>query len=224
MCGRITTPASKKILSELNLKYDGEPMDSHINVSPTMKLPVVTHSMPDTLQYFTWSLIPAYSKIGKVDFKTSTFNATIERLEESGLWKRLIGKKHCAIITDGFYEWQYDDPVKKKGSHPHLIRAKDSSFTYMAGLWDVWKNNETSEYVPSCSVITLPANSLMSKIHNTKGRMPAFLTEQTLRLWLDQELSVFERKKALEPVPDEFLNAVEIKKVGDQEEYDTVFY
>ena len=68
---------------------------------------------------------------------------------------------------------------------------------------------ETGEMVPSCTLITLPANSLMAQIHNTKGRMPAFLTTETAKVWLDQELSFEQRKKqALNPVPDEFLDVI----------------
>ena len=68
-------------------------------------------------------------------------------------------------------------------------------------------------------MITLPANSLMTKIHNTKPRMPAFLTIKIAKIWLDNEISYSERKKALDPVPDEFLDAYSIIKVGDKEEY-----
>ena len=68
-------------------------------------------------------------------------------------------------------------------------------------------------------MITLPANSLMAKIYNTKSRIPAFLTIETAKIWLDNELSYSERKKALNPVPDEFLDAYSIIKVGDKKEY-----
>ena len=71
-------------------------------------------------------------------------------------------------------------------------------------------------------MITLPANSLMARIHNTKSRMPAFLTTETAKIWLDNELSYSERKKALESVPDEFLDAYPIMKVGDEDEYNKV--
>ncbi len=219
MCGRVVLPKTEEITLELNLKYEGEPMPAHFNLPPTLQVPVVTNTKPDQLQYFTWSVIPSYSKDGKPDFKYSTFNATIEKLEESPLWKPLIGKKHCVVITSGFYEWQYEDPIKKKNSKPHLIKAKNSKFTYMAGLWNVWVNKKTGEMIPSSTIITLPANDLMAKIHNTKGRMPAFLTDESSKIWLDQELSYQERKKALEPVPNEFLDTYPIVKVGDEEEY-----
>lgn len=219
MCGRVTLPKASEIVEELDLEYDGEEQPAQINVPPTLKVPLITNTKPNKLQYFTWSLIPSFSQDGKADFKLSTFNATIERLEESKLWQPLLGKRHCVVITSGFYEWQYEDPLKKKNSKPHLIRARDSKFTYMAGLWSVWTNKATGEMIPSCSLITLPANSLMAQIHNTKGRMPAFLTTETSKIWLDQGLSFNERRKALEPVPDEFLDTYVIRKVGDEEEY-----
>ena len=219
MCGRVVLPKTESIIEELDLKYEGEPFPANINIPPTLQVPLITNTKPGTLQYFTWSLIPSFSKTGKADFKMSTFNATIERLEESNLWKPLLGKRHCVVITDGFYEWQYDDPIKKKGSHPHLIKAKNSRFTYMAGLWSAWANKETGELIPSCTIITLPANSLMAKIHNTKGRMPAFLTPETSKIWLDQELPFQESRKALEPVDEDFLGTWPVKKVGDEEEY-----
>ena len=222
MCGRVVLPKTEDIVLELGLKFDGENRPANINVPPTLQVPLITNTKPDLLQYFTWSLIPFFSKTGKPDFKMSTFNATIERLEESGMWKPLLGKKHCVIITSGFYEWQYEDPIKKKNSKPHLIRAKDSKFTYMAGLWSAWANKETGELIPSCTIITLPANSLMAEIHNTKGRMPAFLTIDTAKIWLDNELSYNERKGALNPVSDAFLDAYPIMKVGDEDEYKKV--
>lgn len=220
MCGRISLPETKVIIKTLGLKYDQEPMPAHINLPPTLKVPLITNSKPDHLQYFTWSLIPAFAKTAKPDFKMSTFNATVERLEESQMWKPLLGKRHCVVITSGFYEWQYEDPIKKKNSKPHLIRSKNSPFTYMAGLWSVWTDKETGELIPSCTVITLPANSLMARIHNTKGRMPAFLSAETAKVWLDPNLSWQERKDiALNPVADDFLDARPIVKVGDEEEY-----
>jgi putative SOS response-associated peptidase YedK len=220
MCGRISLPGTKVIVKELGLKYEEEAIPANVNIPPGLKVPLITNTRPENLQYFTWSLIPDFSVSGKPDFKVSTFNATIERLEDSKMWKPLLGKRHCVVITSGFYEWQYEDPIKKKKSKPHLIRAKNSKFTYLAGLWSVWTDNETGEMIPSCTIITLPANSLMARIHNTKSRMPAFLTQETAKIWLDQSLSFNERKeKALSPVPDDFLDVYPIGQVGDEEEY-----
>lgn len=216
MCGLATTPSTEDIVRDLRLKMrTARRFDKNLKVAPTQLMPVITNQNPDELQYFTWSLIPPFSQTGKPDFKMSTFNATVERLNSSPLWKPLMGKKHCVIITSGFYEWNYDDPIKKKGPHPHYIHQIGSNYTFMAGLWSEWVNKETGEIVPSCTMITLPANEMMAKIHNTKARMPAFLTENTREEWINDRLSLTERMKCIEPVANDFLEAVEIEKVGE---------
>ena len=57
MCGRVILPRTEVIIKELGLKYEGEQMPSNINVPPTLQVPIITNTKPDTLQYFTWSLI-----------------------------------------------------------------------------------------------------------------------------------------------------------------------
>lgn len=215
MCGRVTTPRTEDIVRDLRLKMrTGRSFDKNLNLAPTQLMPVITNQAPEELQYFTWSLIPPFSQTGKPDFKMSTFNATVERLNSSPLWKPLVGKKHCVIITSGFYEWNYDDPVKKNGPHPHYIQQAGSKYTFMAGLWSEWVNKGTGEIIPSCTMITLPANEMMAKIHNTKARMPAFLTENNRHKWINDELPITERLKCIQPVGIDFLQAVEINKVG----------
>ena len=137
---------------------------------------------------------------------------------ESSMWKPLLGKKHCVFITNGFYEWNWLDEKGKK-KQPYYIRSVEDQFTFMAGLWEDWYNKETGEIVSSCSMITNEANEMMAKIHNTKARMPAFVTHETAKIWLDNELSVTDRLKAIDPVNNDFLKAAPINKVGDEAEY-----
>lgn len=214
MCGRVLIAETKEIVEELDLKYEGEHKPAQVNVPPSIQIPLFTDSKSDELQYFSWSLVPNWSKENKALY--STANATIENLKTAPTWRGLVGKRHCVVITKGFYEWQYDDPIKKKGSHPHIIKGRNQKLTLMAGLWDAWKDPATGIYYPSCTIITVPANKLMGKIHNTKGRMPAFLTKETAKIWTDKQLALFEREKALEPVPDDFLIAQEITDVKDE--------
>ena len=69
MCGRVVYPDSDSIVKSEDLKYDGEKVPGNINLPPTLKVPVVTNSKPDTLQYFNWSLIPPSLKVAKPDLK-----------------------------------------------------------------------------------------------------------------------------------------------------------
>lgn len=217
MCGRVSVSDQTVIAAELHLKFADElERPGNINVPPSLELPLFTDEKQDELQYFSWSLIPFWAK-EKPAF--STFNARIEKLQESGSWKHLIGKRHCVIITDGFYEWKKLGE-KGKTKQPYLIRMKDQRFTFMAGLWDSWTDKTTGEIINSCSVITRPPNEFMRGIHD---RMPCLLTNELSKVWVDKELPMAQRLSALNPVHSDLLELELVKKVGDLEEYGRLF-
>lgn len=139
MCGRVSYPDTRTIVSKTGLKYTGEPLAENINAAPTTGIPVVDSDKPGDLQYKKWWLIPWYSKTGKPD-KASTFNARYDKLLISPLWKPIIEKRQmCVVITTGYYEWEILEPENKKSpKQPWLIRAKGEDFTYLAGLWEDW--------------------------------------------------------------------------------------
>lgn len=217
MCGRVSTSDIIEIAKELQLKYAEELIKpGGINLPPTVELPVFTDDKPDELQYFYWSLIPFWAKEKP---KFSTFNARLENLQQSGTWKHLLGKRHCVIITDGFYEWQKLDE-KGKIKQPYLIRMKQQRFTLMAGLWDTWTDKSTGEIINSCTIITRTPNKFMKSIHD---RMPCLLTDKTAKLWVDRDLPLGERLQLLEAIPDQLMEKATVKKVGDIEEYEKLF-
>jgi putative SOS response-associated peptidase YedK len=217
MCGRVTISDQTSIAKGLHLKLaDDLKRPLNINVPPSLDLPVFTDERPADLQYLSWSLIPFWAKEKP---KFSTFNARIENLNESGSWKHLVGKKHCVIITDGFYEWKkLDEKGKKK--QPYLIRMKEMRFTLMAGLWDTWLDKNSGELVQTCTIITRPANEDMKDLHD---RMPCLLTIENANVWVNQHLNLSERMLALEPLAANMLEFKAIKKVGDEEEYTNLF-
>lgn len=217
MCGRVTISDQTSIAKGLHLKLaDDLKRPLNINVPPSLDLPVFTDERPADLQYLSWSLIPFWAKEKP---KFSTFNARIENLNESGSWKHLVGKKHCVIITDGFYEWKkLDEKGKKK--QPYLIRMKEMRFTLMAGLWDTWLDKNTGELVQTCTIITRPANEDMKDLHD---RMPCLLSIENANVWVNQHLNLSDRMLALEPLALSLLEFQAIKKVGDEEEYTNLF-
>ena len=171
---------------------------------------------PDELQYFRWSLIPWWAK--EVP-KFSTFNAKVENLHTSGTWRHLIGKKHCVIITDGFYEWQKMEDKKAK-KQPHLIRTHGEQFTLMAGLWDEWTDKGTGEVITSCTIITKSPNQQMKGIHD---RMPAIVTLEQAKIWVNDSVSLKSRMLLLNNIPNNRLKAVPIERVGEIEKYAEMF-
>ncbi len=54
------------------------------------------------------------------------------------------------------------------------IHLEDQAIFGFAGLWEG----------ESCTIITMPANALMTGVHNSKARMPAMLARDMRELWL----------------------------------------
>jgi len=230
MCGRVATPPTGDILKEFDIKSKGGEWTRDINVPPMGTVPVIDNRHPNELDYKQWSLVPWYSKpdpkTGKPINKLSTFNARYDKLLTSGVWKPLLGKKHCVVIVNGYYEWEEldewaDEKKKKKKKQPHFIKQKGEDFTLLAGLWDDWVNKSTGEVVTSCTVITHEAVEAWGKIHN---RMPAFLTREGSNIWLNNDIPLEERLEVIKPKGESFLESVKINQVGDVEEFEHVVF
>jgi putative SOS response-associated peptidase YedK len=51
-----------------------------------------------------------------------------------------------------------------------------------AGLWDTSTREDGA--LIACTIVTMPANQLMTEIHNVKHHMPAILTNEDRETWL----------------------------------------
>jgi len=163
-----------------------------------------------------WGLVPSFAKRAE-DFDafkggSSTFNARVEGAESSNLWRRLLDRRRCVILFDGFYEWkangksktpmfirnrdEYDghtipwstktdeDPKKMEESDESKIDGPEHAPLFLAGLYDVWhQKDEAEEALESVTLLTMdPQHTAMEKVHD---RMPVFLTPETAASWLD---------------------------------------
>lgn len=182
MCGRYVSPDEASIEREFNLVRSEWQFPASYNVAPTQAVPVVRSAQDGqrSLGALHWGLIPYWAK--GVQPKYSTINATIEKLTDAptwrGPWKR---GQRCAIVATGFYEWQAQADGKTK--QPYYIQLDDQAIFGFAGLWDM-SIGPDGIAVESCAIITLPANRIMTEIHNVKHRMPAILAVEDRDTWL----------------------------------------
>lgn len=110
-----------------------------------------------------------------------SFNAPVETLASSvefrEPWKR---GRRCIIPALGFYEWHVNPDASEQ---PYYIHPDDQDVFGFAGLW-ARSSADANTVTECCSIITLPANPLISEIHNSGLRMPAVLTREQRELWL----------------------------------------
>ena len=136
-----------------------------------------------------WGLIPKWS-INK-NIGSKLINARKETLHQKPSFQNLLNKNRCIIICNGFYEWKKIN----NSSQAYYITQKNNKLLLFAGLWSSIKTN-LNNYLYSYTIITKPANSKISKIHN---RMPAILNHQNINNWIDCEnSSIINALKTLE--------------------------
>ncbi|NUM32783.1 MAG: SOS response-associated peptidase [Bacteroidetes bacterium] len=162
-----------------NIKLFNSPVIYNAFTFP--KIPVITNSNKELIDFYNWGLIPIWSK--NTEIRKNTLNAKIETLTLKPSFRNCINNR-CLVLVDGFIEWQWIDP-KGKQKQKYLISLPDNSLFALAGLWNEWVNNETGELFKTFTIVTTAADELMEKIHNSKKRMPIVLSETQETEWLD---------------------------------------
>ena len=183
-----------------------------------------------TLEMMHWEFIPSYLKTteallhfrkggfnpntGKKDFPHNTLNARGEDVLQRPTYKDAAHHRRCLVLSSGFYEWRHHTPEGGKDTaYPYYISLKNSTYFFMAGIFNPWLDQSTGEMVNSFSILTTAANPLMEKIHNKKKRMPVILPEHEAERWIQSELSVNQIKSlAVYQINDDAMMAYTIRK------------
>jgi putative SOS response-associated peptidase YedK len=161
---------------------------ARFNVAPTQIVPFVR--MDDegnqTVDDGRWWLVPHWAKDMP---KAAMFNARIETVDSSPAFRDAFKTRRCLIPADGFYEWT---KALDGGKDPWLIQMPGGAPYAFAGLWA--HNTRMETPVTSCTIITAPAVSPISQIHD---RMPIILAPEVFDAWLDPATPVSDLKGIL---------------------------
>jgi len=217
MCGRSSLTKSEKELEvRFRSTFYAEDLEKYnplpnYNVAPTHVMPVITNKDPEHFLPMRWGLIPSWAKDHKMGYKM--INARIETVTEKSSFKRAITKRRCIIPMDGYYEWK----KSASGKVPYRITTKDQDIFSVAGLWENWKS-PSGDWVQSFTIITQPASKVIEDIHD---RMPAILSADAERSWLDIEIPVEDALSIISPYPEELLHFYAVEnRVGKVAEND----
>ncbi|KAI0668822.1 hypothetical protein C8Q78DRAFT_1096076 [Trametes maxima] len=135
--------------------------------------------VPLIMQTMKWGLVPHFSR--HEDSSLKTINARCEALIEgnTGIWASIKGRKRCAVVCEGYYEWL------KKGKErlPHFTKHKDGRPMLLAGLWDRTVLEGDTEPLWTFTIVTTDACKELSWLHD---RQPVILPDEAaLAAWLD---------------------------------------
>jgi putative SOS response-associated peptidase YedK len=201
---------------KMAVRFDAEILDEydaiyHSDGFAHNAMPVITADDPDKIQAYNWGLIPHWVKTeaDAQQLRARTLNAKGETVFDLPSFKMYVPKKRCLVLADGFFEWMHVG----KNKYPHFIYMKDRQPFAFAGIYSHWKNPVTEQVFKTYSILTTEANGMMSKIHNTKKRMPVILRPDMEKLWLKPDLMKDEIKNLIQPMEDELMEAHTISRL-----------
>ena len=193
MCGHVEIGEQKDIKI---IKRDGSSYSAKGNSSgnPGSMLPVVTDAMPNKVREYRWGLL----SVDDDQIHSKNRHARIESLFLVPLWRELVGRKHCVVRIQAFYEYN------REQERTYKIERADGQPFYIAGLWDIWFDIKSGILLPTFTMITMPPNSAMSNVHD---RMPAILERGDVKIWINSSYTGEQRVEWLRnhPIPTEKL-------------------
>ena len=174
----------------------GDEIPGVVNGFSHPRMPVLVNQ---NIERLTWGLIPFWVKTEEMaqDLWNQTLNARWETIHDKPSFQK-IKQNRCIVPCTGFFEWKQVGKSKMK----HNIEPIHSDFLFLAGMFDEWVNPNSGEVHKTFSIITQPANELMSEIHNTKKRMPVLIDQEKLDEWFGANY-----QEAVIPTPESVLIA-----------------
>lgn len=148
------------------------------NIAPTTTVDIIVGTENGReLRQARWGLIPGWWAKPLKEMKLATFNARVEGVDTSGMFKSAFRNRRCIIPASGFFEWTGE----KGDKTPHYFSAADGELLAFAGLWDSWKDRAAGEEIASCTIIVREADAWTSRYHD---RMPCMLHPRNFDDWL----------------------------------------
>jgi putative SOS response-associated peptidase YedK len=187
MCGRFAMDEKTNDLIEAFVLDGNDYRDwvPSFSIAPTDVIPVIrerrsssTGEVTRQVEAAVWDFRPAFIK----DPKRPQFNARIETVTTSGMWKGAFASNRCIVPMRGYYEWtERDTGAAKPVKIPYFIHGEPPMLA-AAGLTTARKVD--GEWEVSTAIITREARDASGAVHD---RMPAFLTPDLYGRWLDSE-------------------------------------
>lgn len=183
--------------SKISDRFETEVLENytpHYNAAPTHLLPVITVNAPHGVSTFYWGTPPEWAKNKTLTEKI--VNVRAEAILEKPMLKKGMMKNRCIIPADGFYAWK---KVGKKTSIPYRVITNDQELFSFAGIWEEFEDTDGNE-LHTFSIITTPSNAMVATLQE---RMPAILTKDMEKIWLDVHSTESDLMKVLVAYPTE---------------------
>lgn len=211
MCRRYSiSPTAAELAERFDIDVP-EAYRSRYNAAPTQILPVITNDNPEGLSFFYWGVVPKFAKNKSLSPKL--YNTKAETLLQKASTSKALRQRRCLIPADGFFDWKN---ISKKGVVPYRFVLQEQSIFSFAGLWEEYEDDEEG-MVYSFSIITTSANSTIREMNL---EMPAIVSREDEKTWLNNALSEEAWIKVLKPYPSQLINSYTVSSLVNNVEHD----
>jgi putative SOS response-associated peptidase YedK len=175
------------------------PPRQHLNGFDHPLLPTVLDAQPRLLQAARWGLVPPWASSGQAaQLAARTLNARNDTVFHKPSFRESILQRRAVVWADGFYEWQHSPGGLKV---PYFFQRPGALPFALGAVWSPWQGEAT------LSLLTVPGNALVNRIHNARERMPLVLPASLWPLWLHPGHSPQALAHLMQPCPDDYLEA-----------------
>ena len=177
MCGRVLLDSGIiEMIQKFRIKNRQVDDYTKGELFPSQNLHVVFERDGRTITLGKWGFA--------LDFRKSlVINARAETIMEKVMFKEAIATTRCIIPANMFYEWQVQGSGKKV---KYQIGLQDSSIMSLGGIYRVSLDKDLKPQL-SFVIITTQADESIREIHQ---RMPLILTDDSVDVWLKQDMSM----------------------------------
>lgn len=202
MCGRFTiTTERDAIENRFGARFATALFTPRYNAAPSQSQAVILNTELQVMQLLVWGLRPKWLK--HVARREGLINVRDDTLREEKTFARDIAERRCLVLADGFYEWK---KTEKRQKTPYRFQLKTREPFAFAGIWEE-NEDEDGQTLRTFAIITTAPNALVEKVHN---RMPAMLTRDAEKAWLDTNSSREHVLSLLAPYPTSEMRMYEI--------------
>ncbi|PTW90853.1 putative SOS response-associated peptidase YedK [Microbacteriaceae bacterium MWH-Ta3] len=151
------------------------------NIAPTTSVPIIVEKRDEAhtrlLTTARWSLVPPYAE--SLTLPYPTFNARSETVCHKPTFRAAVAHQRALLPADGYFEWH----TEGRAQTPYFVHP-DSGLIAFAGIYSWWRESESTDWVLTASVLTMPAVPALADIHD---RTPMMLGPDDWSWWLDRE-------------------------------------
>lgn len=224
MCYKYATPKLKDLLDDYKIQPKYEIRDYvETYLADGFEHPflaITTCHEPTIIQPARWGLIPntVKNKAALEKAEANTLNAKCETVFSTWSYKDYIIPNRCLIWSNGFFESHWDDE-KGKSKTPFFVYMPDKKPFTFGGIYTDWVDQDSGETFKTFSIITTPANKLLTEVHNNAKRMPLIIAEEDRDRWLGN-LDKEGISGMMKPYTDGILKAHPVSKMANRPRID----